>query len=141
MSDSDLGALYRAVRTRLLNDGAEAWGNRVYADKVPANVSRPYCLYQWTAGGETNVVLNPDPEHVLTIRCVAAEFVTAQAGAARIDALINDADYETAAALNGGDDWLILNATRAELVYIPEDVDGVTIYHHGARYRFRMEKI
>lgn len=137
---SDLYALYQAVFRRL-TAADEMWGTRVYPDLAAAGTARPYVVYGWAGGGALNAVGRQDAEFVLTVKCVAAELATAMAGAARLSALLDDADRGSAAALDAGSAWVVLHSKQEQAIHLVEMVDGVRVYHAGYRFRFRMEAV
>lgn len=138
--EAALGALYRAVQTRL-RDNHEEWADRAWADLAASPETKPYVVYGYAGGGEINVTVKPDAEIVLTIQCVAADMATAQRGAGRISDLFNDADAGSESALGGGPDWIILNTKQEQAVHFVEMVDKTRVHHSGHRFRFRMEAV
>lgn len=140
MTEPALAALYRAVSQRLTPTVVpEVWGSKAYPDLVPANVARPYVIYAWAAGGELNQRVAPDAEFVLTVEAVSDTLVQAFSMSGRISALLNDADYASAKALNGGADWDILNASQEQAIHLLELLpSGTWIYREGSRFRFLM---
>jgi hypothetical protein len=138
MAEAALGALYKAVRTRLLTNQT-VWGTRVYADLAPPSASRPYCVYAWSSGGELNSLVRQDAEITLIVKCIADTMSDGMAGAELISGLLNDADLSSADALDGGDDWYILHVVQLQVVHMRELVDGRDVYHEGHRFSFRME--
>lgn len=135
-AQSDLQAAYAALYT-LLADGSEAWGTRAYPDIAPAGTAYPYLVYYWLGGGETNRFLRAESSLVLGVKCVSNTLSEAMAGAARIEALLNDAERKS--GLSGGEDWLIANVSREGLIHFVETPDGARVHHEGARYRFALE--
>lgn len=138
MADDSLGALYKALQTRL-NSSGDVWGTRVYADVAPAGTARPYVVYAMAAGGEINTRIKQDAEYVIMVRSITESAAQAFSAAARISALLNDADYGSALQLSGGADWYILHTLQEQNIYRVELVDGTWVYHSGYRFRIRME--
>lgn len=137
--ESPLAAAYRAVRSALTAPGA-VWGTRVYRQQAPEGVTRPYVVYFWSGGGETNRVKAPDATLVLTVKVVAESYAEAASGAAQIAERLNDQGRYWTGALDGGPDWHVLSCSQEELFEFDEIFAGqVTLYHQGARYRLTME--
>lgn len=141
MREDALGALYKAVRTRL-SAANETWGNagtssRAYADLAPAGVVRPYVVFSMAAGGELNASVKADAQFVIVIKAIVEEdAATAMSCAARIAELFNDQD---GGALSAGADWTIINILQQQRVAYIEMVDGKRLHHSGHRFRVRME--
>jgi hypothetical protein len=140
MSDTALAALYRAVQTRLAGSG-EAWAARASAEIASAGTVRPYVIYSFHAGGESNDHVGKDARITLVIKCVADTMAVGLAGAARISELFNDADQSRAGALSGGAYWIIKTSTQAQVVHYVEMIDGKQVHHCGHRFVFNMEGI
>lgn len=138
MADDSLGALYKALQTRL-NSSGDVWGPRVYADVAPAGTTRPYVVYAMAAGGEINTRRKRDAEFVIMVRAITESAAQAFSAADRISALLNDADYGSGLELSGGADWTILHTLQEQSLYRLELVDGTWIYHSGYRFRVKME--
>jgi hypothetical protein len=137
--ESPLAAAYRAVRSALVVPGA-VWGTRVYRSTAPEGVTRPYVVYFWSGGGETNRVLAQDATLVVTVKVVAESYAEAATGAAQIAERLNDQGRYRAATLDGGTDWHVLGCSQEELFEFDELFGGqVTLYHQGARFRLVME--
>lgn len=138
--ENEIAAVFRAVHDRLTED-SETWGEHAYAEIAPAKVARPFVVWslvesrkaKWrgTAGGEV----------VLNVLVTADGLATALTGAGRIAELLHDADRGADHALDGGDDWAILNATCEETLYHAELINGVMVYRAGGRYRFMVEGV
>ena len=145
MAEDALGALYQAVRTRL-SAANETWGNsgsssRAYAEIAPAGAAKPYVVFALNAGGEINRLVRQDAELVLVVKGVVEEnMTTAMSIAARLSALLNDAE-DVNGALNAGDDWTINHVKQEGRVHYSELIDGKKVYHSGHLFRFRMETI
>lgn len=136
-----LGALYRAVHQKLYNASA-VWGTSIFPDSVDVSVTRPYVVYTYAAGGETNEVKRPDATYVLRVVCYADTLQTAMEGAARITWLLNDQGVQDqpASPLSGGTDWEILTSTAELRVHIKDTFSGVRpIFQEGYQIRFKME--
>lgn len=138
MADDSLGALYRALQTRL-NSSGDIWGTRVYAEVAPAGTERPYLVYAFAAGGEVNTRRKQLAEYVIMARAITETMAQGFTASARISALLNDADYSSSNALNGGADWYIVHVSQEQKIHRTELVDGSWIYHSGYRFRIRME--
>ena len=141
MAEVALAALYRAVKARLTENSGELWGAKVFPDLAPSGTQKPYVVYAWMGGGEINARVQQDAEIVLQVKLVTDQLAQAFSGAGRISTLFNDADYSSAAALNAGSEWAVLNVKQETIVHMIETVDGRQIYHAGHRFRFRMERI
>lgn len=139
MNEHPLAAAYRAVYRRA-TESSEVWGERVYPDRAPAGVERPYLVYFYGAGGELNGRQIEDAELVLIIKGVSSSMAQAFEMARRINTLFNDAgQYDSSTPLVTGSEWAILTTKRELLVHLVEQVDGQQIYHAGAQYRLFME--
>ncbi len=138
MAETALSALYRAVRRSLTATG-EVWGLRVHPDLAPAGTERPHVVSSWAGGGEVNGLVKPDAEIVLAVQVYAETQAQAFSGAARLSALLNDADLGSATALDGGADWDVLNCNQEGIIHLVESVDGLWVYREGHRFRFRLE--
>jgi len=141
MAEVALAALYRAVKARLTENSGELWGAKVFPDLAPSGTQKPYVVYAWMGGGEINERVQQDAEIVLQVKLVTEQLAQAFVGAGRISTLLNDADYSSSEALNGGADWYVLNVKQEGIVHMLETVDGGQIYHAGHRFRFRMERV
>lgn len=141
MAETAIAALYRAVKQTLTASPGEVWGGKVFPDLAPSGTEKPYVVYSWAGGGEINARRVQDAEIVLQIKIVTETLAQAFSGAGRISTLFNDADYSSAAALNAGSEWAVLNVKQETIVHMIETVDGRQIYHAGHRFRFRMERI
>ncbi len=139
MAEAALAALYRAVQQQLTEE-SEVWGVKVFPDLAKGGTAKPYCVFSYAGGGEINARVVQDAEIVLQVKIVTDTLAQAFAGAGRISARLNDADYSSSEVLNGGADWLILNVKQEGIVHMIETVDGAQIYHAGHRFRFRMER-
>jgi hypothetical protein len=136
-----LAALYDAVYDRLVGDGSEDWANRVHPDLAPSGTARPHVVYGFAAGGELNESVAQDAGIVLTVKALSLTLAEAFTLAGRISELLNDADKSRANALSGGAEWSISHCSQEQALHLVELVDGQWVYHEGARYRFRMERI
>lgn len=142
MAEPALGALYEAMNLRLRTSG-DLWSDRVYADTVPEKVTRPYVIYFWTGGGESNRLLRTqDAELVLTVKGIANNQGLAFAMAGRLSELLNDKGRydDEADQMNGGADWWILTTTQEGHIHLVEMIDGDWVYHEGFQLRVKMER-
>ncbi len=139
MSEPAVAAAYRAIRQRLTAT-SELWGQNAFPDLAPAKASKPFVVFNWTGGGEINERRIQDASLLVTVKCVAATLQEAFSGAGRISALLNDADLSDD-VLEPGSEWAILNVNQERAVHLVENVDGQQIYHHGAIYRMRLERV
>lgn len=142
MTETALAALYRVVLARLKGTGGDPWGERVHPDVAPAGTARPHVVFGYAGGGELNENIQPDAGLVLTVQAICANDVDAFGCAARISALLNDADRGTARALDASPDWIIVHSLQEQVIHRVETTpEGDWIYYAGARYRFRMESV
>lgn len=143
MAEIALAALYRGVAAKL-SGGGELWASRVYAERAPATVIRPFVVFTWQGGGERNRLKKQDAEIVLNIKCIADTLSVAFTGAARLSALLNDMGMQDRTATNdwllAGVDWDILTTTQESIIHMSELVDGADVYHEGFMLRVRMER-
>lgn len=131
----DVGAAYRGV-VSALNASAALWGDRVYADIVPAKIVRPYVLF-FVSGGAT--VLNDVRVSSLlriSVKCVADDLTTALRGAGDIHDRLHDA--EKRGGMNTGTDWRLLSVTSETVIQMAELIDGARVYHSGHVYRINL---
>jgi len=139
--EAALAGLYRALALYLPGDVLIA--DRVYPDEVPAGVVRPYWVFFFVSGGESNDVHRQDAEFVLTVKCVAETLAQSLDGAGRISNKLNDAGRQDGAAapIPGTSEWDILTVTQERTVHIVEKFEKAQpIYHDGNQYRFVMER-
>lgn len=146
--EDSLAALYRAIYERL--DGASPiWENRVFPDDVDTGVTRPYVVYFFVAGGESNQVKNQDANYIVTAKVVAGNddqsvdhMQQAMDGAARISELLNDQGEQDGGPnpMDGGPQWVIRTVTQDRRVHVKDRFStAAPIYHEGHQYRVSME--
>jgi len=134
-------ALIRATKAAL-TEASEPWGERVYKDAAPqtrsnAPVTRPYVICMLAGGG----VVTGKHDHVNVVwrvKVVAESDESAYAAKGRLSALLNNADYGSSKALDGGDDWDINSVHEERAIDFTEMVDGVWYFHVGADFRVLM---
>ncbi len=143
MPDSAAGALLAALRTKLSGATTAVWQGRAYMEPAPPQAVRPFVVYGIVAGGSANIVRTPDAEFVFQVKCVADDMTLAISGQSEIANLLDDkGQQETADGLYGGTNWEISNCTEEMvIVFVEQTTDAQLIYHAGARYRSRMERI
>jgi hypothetical protein len=137
-----LGALYQALQIYLPGDPLV--DDRVYPDEAPAGAAKPYWIYFFVSGGESNEIRRrQDAQFVVTVKCVALTMSQSLAGAGQIEAKLNDAGYQDGAAspVPGVDGWQVLTVTQDRVVHVIEPFEGAQpIYHDGHQYIVVMEK-
>lgn len=140
MAEPALAALFRAVNLRCINHGG--WNDRVYNQRAPAGVIRPYMIFQWQGGGENNRHVIQDADIVLLVKAVANDLAASLMLAGQLSELLNDAGYFDDASdyLDGGPAWWIKTTTQEGIVHLDELVDGEPVYHDGFFLRVQMER-
>jgi hypothetical protein len=144
MTDTALQAAYRAIRVRLIGNGVEPWGNRVYLSLGPQGAAYPYVIQFWSGGGALNAVKARDANLVISVKAVSNNDEAAMLAASRIAALLDDSgEYDDVDDyLYGGATWRILTITEEDTIFLPirgAAPDEDIIWQVGARYRLRME--
>ena len=119
----------------------EIWSNRVYRAQAQTKAIRPYVIYVFSSGLKRQNTPNSDAEFLITIKCVADDAATSEAGAARIAELFDDLGQNRSTTLDCGTDWTLIHSQLTRYISLIENVDnGATqIYHDGAIFRFLLE--
>lgn len=140
MAETAHAALFRAVNLRCLNRGG--WQARIHNRRAPAGQQRPYLIFQWQGGGESNRHTVQDANIVLLVKAVANELAEALMLSGQLSELLNDAGYFDDANdfMDGGADWWIKTTSQEGIVEIDELVDGEPVYHEGFFLRVQMER-
>lgn len=136
-----LEVLWRVLFDTLKN-ASPLWAERVYPDRAPAEIVRPYVTWNYVAGGEINMVRRGDAEFVVTVKCVADTMADAMLGARLIGQLLNDKGQQDATpAPISAVGWILQTITQEKRIHLVEAWEGaVPIYHGGHDYRIRLEE-
>ena len=137
-----VGALYEMLATNLRDAGV--WGERVYADVVPAGVVRPYVVYFVVSGGEDNVRGDRrDASYVVTIKCVGERLVDSLQGARQLVERLDDHGVQDrSGVLIDPAGWTITTITADRAVHVVERFEGaIPIYHDGHQFIIVMEAV
>ena len=141
MTQSPNYALGRAIRARA-TAASELWANRVFRMQAPAKSERPYVVYIFSSALKPQNTPTSDAEFLITIKCVAPDAATSEAGAARISELFDDLGQNRAETLDVSPDWTLIHSQLQRYISIVENVDnGATqIYQDGGIFRFLLER-
>lgn len=142
MAISPHHALGKAIRARA-TAGGEIWGTRVYRGQAPATAAKPYLVYAFTSSVKVQNTSTRDARTVVTIRCVAADALVSEQGAARIVELFDDLGQSRATTLDAGTSWRLVYSQLRQYLSITENVDGgaTQLYHDGAMIEFHLEAL
>lgn len=144
MTTIALAALYQAVRHALINANGE-FGDRVYLAIAPAGAAYPYVVYNWTGGGDDNArAVKKTANILLQVKCVDEDSLAAMAGAARIDATLDDAgEQDQQPRLDASYHGWVITTSQAEgdVALVDQFAAVVPQYHFGKVFRFIMEEI
>lgn len=140
MTQSANYALSRAIRARAIAT-SEIWATRVFRAQAPAKSTRPYAIYVFSSGLKPQNTPNSDAEFLITIKCVANDAATSEAGSARITELFDNLGQNRDETLDCGPNWTLVHSQQTRFISMVENVDnGATqIYHDGAVFRFLLE--
>ena len=146
---SDLGVLYTALRTALLDtsQGVPSWVDRAYADQAPPSVPgtqivRPYVVYGYSAGGDESFLLKSDPNLLIDVIAVANTTTLAVQCAQEIkDRLDDQGSQDRKHSIFGDGSYYINTITCETRIHFVEQVDkgASQLFHSGNRYRVLME--
>lgn len=144
MADAALAALFKTLRTHLINQGD--WQSRLGPLEVLQNqVSIPYCAYYVNA--QTRVLSVPRRNHqriVVGVRAAANTLAAALAMQEQISELLhNSGSQDVDPRLPSHAEWHILTVTEERaLNLLPVRVEGsIETYHAGYLYGVMMELI
>jgi hypothetical protein len=134
-------ALSRAIRSRAI-ENTSIWNTRVYRAQAPAKSARPYLVYLFSSGLKPQRTKATDAEFIVTLKSVANDVATSEAGAARIAELFDDLGQHQDATLDCGADWTLIHSQLQRYISLVENVDGsaTQLYHDGAMFRFVLER-
>lgn len=140
MTQSANYAISKAIRQRA-TAASELWSSRVYRAQAPAKAPRPYVIYHFSSGIKPQNTPATDAEFIITIKCIADDVATSEAGSARIAALFDDLGQNRDETLDCGADWVLVHSQLERYISIVENIDnGATqLYHDGAMFRFLLE--
>lgn len=135
------GAAFKAIRQRLTENNTEIWGDRVYVDRAPDKVVRPYIVYSFVSGDDPLIRRRNYSEITLMIKCVGDNVATAMNGAARCYALLDDSGSQDGGSelINTFDGWTITTSTVDRFIHVNELVDGNNVYHEGFYLNLTMD--
>ena len=141
MTQSANYALSHAIRARATTV-SELWATRVFRHQAPAKSVRPYVVYVFSSGLKPQNTLASDAELLVTIKCVATDAATSEAGASRIAELFDNLGQHRAETLDCGSDWTLIHSQLTRYISMIENIDnGATqLYHDGAIFRFLLER-
>lgn len=141
MTQSANYALSRAIRARATAT-SEIWENRVFRYQAPAKSVRPYVVYVFNSGLKPQNTPTTDAEFLITIKCVADDAATSEAGAAQIAAIFDDLGQNRDETLDCGPNWTLVHSQLTRYISMTENVDNGAsqIYHDGAIFRFLLER-
>jgi hypothetical protein len=119
-----------AGNTNLINLSA---GTAIYDTIAPPGTTDNYCIFQITAGGDTNTSPRRDVDVVYRVEVISTVLATARSGAGYID----DALHDQALTLTG---WSNYRMMADRLFQQDEVIDGKKFYRRGAFYRVLADK-
>lgn len=144
MAEHPLGAVYKAIRTRLIDD-ARPWGKRVYADLAITGASEsasdrlamPYVVYSLAAGGRVAAMPGETYEYSIDVLTVAASATQGLQLAQHIAELLAESGEQDAhaARLESGPDWRIETITRDADVHLEFVLNGRAVWTSGGTFR------
>jgi hypothetical protein len=142
MAEPALAALYRALFTQLSTGGTVA-ADRWFPDMVPPGVDKPYGLFWFISGGESQRVRRSEAEFVIGVKVVSPDMAVAMQGAGEVAALLDGKGKQevTGGYLDAGPDWIVVNSSIGLAIHVPERFAGKDeIYHEGSQFSIRMER-
>jgi hypothetical protein len=134
-------AAYRSIRARLITPG-ETWGDKVFSELAPIKTDVPYVLMAILTSGRAWHTKAEDNEPIIVVKVVSNDLTEALALAGRLAEILSDSGaQESSNPLVSGAQWKIASVTRGLDVHYVEKAEIGLLYHQGAQYRLRMERI